>query len=244
METNQPPPLGESRKEVFARTTATTLKAAANAIPIAGLLLGPAVEIALNEIIPGYRLDRIEDFLRYLDRKANHQKFEEWVKTEDGAEHFEEAIRQAAKSRGERRREYLANLVVEGMSDNQAHVRRARQMLRLIEMIDDDQVIILTSKLLRHQLMGHSVSVAFWKKHRDAVGPFSRELSDNNPDGDKAFHKDALEDHLVSLGLLTIEQHDLGWVSGGGGSRKLALSPTGKALLEFIGIDTSMPKDL
>lgn len=242
--TNHPPLLGESKKEVKARTAATILKAIANAIPGAGLLLGPAVEIALNEIIPSYRLDRIEDFLRYLDQRANHEKFEEWVKTEDGAEHFEEAIRQAAKSRGERRREYLANLVVEGMSDDQAHVRRARQMLRLIEMIDDDQVIILTEKLLRHQFMSHPVAIEFRNKHRDIVGPFSREISEHNKDREKAFTKDAYEDHLISLGLLTVEQHDLGWASGGGGSRKLALSPTGKALLEFIGVDTSMPKDL
>jgi hypothetical protein len=197
--------------------------------------------MALNEIIPGYRLDRIEDFLRYLDRKADRQKFEEWVRTDDGAEHFEESIRQAAKSKNEKRREYLANLVVEGMTEDQLHARRARQMLRLIEMIDDDQLIILTSYLPKYSFFPSQATKEFKEKHQFILGPFSREIGEWNPDGDSAFHKDALEDHLNSLGLLIIIEQYL--KAGPAYTRpKLGLSTTGTALLEFIGIDTSMPE--
>lgn len=234
---DQPPPLGESKKEIIARTTATTIKAIANAIPGAGLLLGPAIEIALNEIIPSDRLDRIEVFLRYLDQRANPEKFEEWVKTEDGAEHFEEAIRQAAKSRGEKRREYLANLVVEGMSETDVGRRRARQMLRLLEMIDDDQIIILMSNLEKYRKTSEN-SVCFWKMYRSILGPFNREITSSDSDIAEALHKADLEQYLVSFGLLSITRAD-GIRNGIRPSDAYSVTITGKEFLRYLGVSIS-----
>lgn len=234
----QPPPLGEQKKEATVRAAVTALKAAANAIPIAGPLLSVAVEIALNETIPNYRVKRLEDFVRYLDNKVDGVKFEQWVKTEEGAEHFEEAIRQAAKSRGEKRREYLANLVAEGMAKSQLRARRARQMLRLIEMIDDDQIIILASVSPKFNL-----TKEFKETHEAIIGPFPDEQG-NTLKTEKAHLKYSLENHLISIGLLYIKTEAKGYPARPISKRTLETTPTGAALLEFIGIVPVTPSDL
>lgn len=223
MPEQDPPPLGEARSDVVARTL-TTL---AGAVPC----VGPLIQVALSETIPNVRLERIEAYLMHLQSRLDEATLNDSLRTADGLDVFEEGMWQSARALSDERKQYVAELVSKGMASNGAERQESRHALRILNQLDDAQIIILVSYQSKYQRIGDEATAAFYKKHRDVLGPFSREISANNKDRGKAELKDAFERHLSSFGLLDVKSEDYNT-----GRVSYELTAQGRRFLEYLGI--------
>ena len=223
MSTQKHPPLGETGSDVAART----ISALAGAIPC----VGPILQITINETIKNVRLDRIETFLLYLQDRIDENNLKHSLNTPDGLDIFEEGISQSARALSEERKQYIADLVSNGMKASGVEKQQIRHFLRILTQIDDAQIIILCSYQSKYRRIGDINSDNFFNKHKDVLGPFSREIGRANDDIDKAQLKDALEHHLSSFGLLMEDKS----------SRQptqiaYKITPQGIRFIKFIGL--------
>lgn len=216
------PPLGESDRDVVARTV-TTL---AGAIPV----LGQVFQVILNEIIPNARLQRVETYLLRLQQRIDETELRKASTDREKLDIFEEGLWQSTRALGDDRREYIAELVAKGITEDNARAE-AKHFLRILNQLDDTQIIILCSYQRRYRVIANPEAAKFYKRHRQVLGPFSREISAQNPDRGKAAHKDALERHLASFGLLEPETSELRV-----GRVAYAMTPQGLQFLRFLGI--------
>jgi hypothetical protein len=124
-------------------TLATTLRGLAGAVPYAGSILAEAA----NAAIRNQRLDRIANYLTALSAKLEHFEgrfLDELGHRPDFVELVEGSILQAARAASEERRLHLANLINNGLvQDGQQEYLLSRFLLRLLDQINDPEVIIL-----------------------------------------------------------------------------------------------------
>ncbi|WP_413208426.1 hypothetical protein [Rhodospirillum sp. A1_3_36] len=222
-------PLGDSASDRVTRTLSTLV----GRIP----MLGWMMQVAIAEVIPNIRLQRIEAYLLHLDQRIDQVKFKAALEQPEGLDLFEEGLWQSARALDDDRKRYIAELIAKGMAESSAKQEQTRHFLRLLGQIGDSQIIILTSYLSQFGSLGGEETAAFYERHRDVLGPFSREIGSNNPDAGRAEHKDALERHLSSLGLLDVASEDLGGLAGSpGASVTYRITPQGSQFLQYIGV--------
>lgn len=171
-------------------------KSALGAVPFAGSLL---VELA-GTVIPNQRIDRIAKFAAALETRIRHLEESE-IRAELSDETFneltEEALRQAARSTSEERREYLASLVASSLTDDEITNNEHRHLLRLLGEISDVEVIWLRS------LIGSYIGTSdnFRKTHENTLAPVRAHLGSRQEELDKHTLQLSYLSHLVALGL-------------------------------------------
>ncbi|CAO3429340.1 hypothetical protein [Azospirillum doebereinerae] len=226
----EPPVLGEGRVEVLGRTIATL----AGTIPC----VGPIIQVAITETIPSTRIERIEAFLIYIQERLDEQKLDDALKTKEGLDIFEEGISQAARALSEERKRYIAELVAKGMDSDKSAKKESRHILRILNQIDDAQIVILNSYQSKYQKIDEDGDDDFFDRHREILGPFSREIGEDNSEMEKAELKDAFEHHLSSFGLLRVKTEDYGSLDGGIDTRSVTyeITPQGERFLKALGL--------
>lgn len=214
----QLPPLGATGRD---RAVAVA-RALVGTVPYTGSLFAELI----TEIVPGQRVERIEDWLCHLaERLASieHDALRERLRQPENVALLEEGAYQAVRAISEERRQQIAELVAGGIADDRRDYVESHRVLRLLGELDDAEVIILAGYLQKHR------EDDYWKRHanvmQDAKGAHSRSRR-NEPAADTV-RKAGLQ-HLVRLGLL--EQADLGGRATGG------LSGLGRLLLRRIGL--------
>ena len=108
--------------------------------------VGSAVAEIVTAIIPGQRLDRIQDFLEQVAEKVKHleqQAIEERMKTPDAVDLIEDCFNGAARATSQDRIGYLANLYVTGITNEQADHETNKKMASLLSQLSDAEVIWL-----------------------------------------------------------------------------------------------------
>lgn len=223
-DTAVPPQLGETRGDVVART----LGVAAGLIPY----IGPMLQIALNETIPNARMERIEAYLRHLSERIDEIRLEAALKTPEGLDLFEEGMWQAARALSDDRKQRIATLVATGMGAEEVPGRQSRHFLRILNQLDDTEVIILTSYLDCYQILGAAEVQEFFEMHADILGPFDDSIGGDVLEHSKSALKTSMLNHLVSFGLLRVAGQD--WNSN---ITDFAMTPMGEAFLSYLGVD-------
>lgn len=171
-------------------------RSALGAVPFAGSLL---VELA-GTVIPNQRIDRIAKFAAALEVRIRHLE-ESKIRAELSDETFneltEEALRQAARSTSEERREYLASLVASSLTEDEITNNEHRHLLRLLGEISDVEVIWLRS------LVGSYIGEPddFRRTHETTLAPVRAHLGSRQEELDKHTLQQSYISHLVSLGL-------------------------------------------
>lgn len=214
-------PLGDTATSKALRIGASV----AGAIPIAGA----TIQTVLTEAIPNVRVDRVETYIRHLQDQIDELTLKLALDKPEGLDLFEEGLWQSARAFTDERKKYIGELVICGLNSEEAEQNRVRHNLRILSQISDEEIVILTSYQSQYQVMNSDVSNAFWKKHRNVLGPFSRSMG--SPELPQAAHLDSLKAHLSSFGLLVVTEEDwnTSWV-------KYSLTSQGRALLRYIGI--------
>ncbi len=223
---SDPPKLDENFGDLVARATGF---AAASLIPG----VGPAIQYAINELIPNSRAERIVAYLRYLEQRIDQIVLQNVLRTPEGLDLFEEGLWQAARALSDERKERIVSLVVSGLEAEDIEKQQCRHFLRILNQLDDAEVILLTYHLPRFRVIGggSEKDKEFRLAHKHIIGPFSQEISRNNLDLEKASLKEARCYHLASFGLLKIEQLVKSQVG-------FNLTASGRKFLKFLGIDT------
>ncbi|MBC7286374.1 hypothetical protein [Hoeflea sp.] len=235
MESGDKPPLGE---QVGIRVAAVSLKGALGAVPLIGSLLA---EIA-GQFIPQQRVERIEDFMRYLDARIDGldaEALRERLADPERLDLFEEGVVQSTRALSTSRREYIASIVGNGIGGDDKAKIEAKRMLKLLREVDDDQIIILASKLMRHQR-----DRAFQERH-SAVFDLPRvHMQAGREEFDKAALYELARVELVRLGLLAPrfktpkkgELPDFDPKTGMMQQTSRDITPLGRMLLRHVGL--------
>ncbi|MDV2452768.1 hypothetical protein [Xanthomonas hortorum] len=171
-------------------------KSVLGAIPFAGSLL---VELA-GTIIPNQRIERIANFAAALEDRIKHLEESEIIaelSDETFNELTEEALRQAARSTSQERRNYLASLVASSLTDDQITNNEHRHLLRLLGEISDVEVVWLRS------LVGSYIGEPdnFRRTHETTLAPVRAYLGSRQDELDKHTLQQSYISHLIALGL-------------------------------------------
>ncbi|TAN65745.1 MAG: hypothetical protein EPN20_07470 [Magnetospirillum sp.] len=78
-------------------------------------VLGPMLQVAINETIPNIRLERIEAYLLRLSDQIEGIRLSAALQSPEGLDLFEERMWQAARARGNERLGNIAALVAIGL---------------------------------------------------------------------------------------------------------------------------------
>jgi hypothetical protein len=198
MSTNASPNLGNTTTDLIA----SLAKGTTGMVPILGSLVAEIV----GNVIPNQRVDRIVQLVQLLEeRLGNLEKdlLERRLREPVAVDLLEDAFTQAARATGHERLEHVANVIANGLSDEEFQQAEAKRMLWLLGQINDSEVIILRS-LLVVTLEDVQADAEFRNKHAELLAPDATHMDSSDDDLDEAALKSSYRQHLHDLGLLRL----------------------------------------
>jgi hypothetical protein len=205
--------------------------------------IGPMVAEVIGNIIPNQRIDRIESFLQILDEKVKDiegGRLKQKFNNPEIIDIFEDGLFQVVKALSKERKEYIASLIKNSISDMQAEHIQHKKLLSILNELNDIEIIILRSHLFHfHE------DQEFFKKHEAILTPQSAHLGSSQEEIDKSAIYKTYSDHLVKMGLLKIRfkkpkrgelpefDENTGMIKAQGYS----ITPLGKLLLRYIDLN-------
>lgn len=176
------------------------LKAIGGAFPYFGSYFAETIVA----VIPNQRQDRIIKFLAELDSRLNElpkENIEELIASPKFQALLEESIEQSAKATTQERYEYLASIVIYGISDEKIELEESEYILSLFKQLTDLQIIWLNYYCLRR--FGNSDE--YFERHNNLLKKKEVYLNASFVD----YKQEALQlsntNHLVRLGLVEEE---------------------------------------
>lgn len=226
------PPLGEDVSTKIGRIVAS----APGGIPV----VGPIIQSAILEVIPNIRLQRIENYLRHLQSQIDDLQLESALCSKVGLDLFEEGIWQSARALTDERKSYIANLVCGGLSGADTKVHKVRHYLRLLNQLDDRQIVLLAKYHPKyHPTIGSEAAREFFEQNKDIIKPahmrkgfFDKE---GGGDVDEAIRLNtSMLGQLASLGFLFVEagRADNGMLKD---DTRYKITPLGADFLVYVG---------
>ncbi|MDO9222473.1 MAG: hypothetical protein Q7U20_02040 [Caulobacter sp.] len=233
MTTDKMPELGETIQD---RAVALG-KGAVGTIPLVGALLAEVI----TQFIPQQRWERVEDYVARLNARLSSMEqtaLRAAMQNPEAVDLFEEGALQTTRSLSDQRRQYIATIVAEGLKGGARTQIEAKRMLRLLEQIDDDQVIILAGYTYK---FGRNLD--YVERHKAILRPPIQTLASDGPTRDEVTLSNLARSDLERIGLLRTEHPFLkkgeipefdrnGQIKGG--SRRL--TPLGHLLLRHVGL--------
>lgn len=212
---------------------ASAAKAILGEVPFVGSLL---IELA-GTVIPNQRMERIARYAESLDQRLAELE-EHYVRSRLTNENFtdlmEEGLRQAARAVSDERREYIASLVANSLSSDRIEYEESKHLLRLLEEINDIEVIWLRSYLFQ----GRGEDQEFRTRHEEILAPAYSTKESSQEERDKATLQDSYKAHLAQLGLLGAEDKSVteDRISSELTFERYTISALGRLLLREIGL--------
>ena len=205
-------------------------------------VIGSIVANLLNQIIPEQRWERIREYLRKLESRVaavEAQTLASALREPRKVDLFEDGAAQAGRALSSERLDYIATLVARGLTSGEREEIEAKRLLKLLGQIDDDQIVILQSKLSRHMR-----SEEFYERHGEVLEPVGAHLGSSRDELDREAMYRLARRQLVDLGLLdqTFRKPRKGDLpefdekTGMMKSQGTRLSPLGRLLLRHIGL--------
>lgn len=176
-------------------TTAT--KGMLGLVPCAGSILS---EIA-GSIIPNQRLDRLGKFVIELDqrlRKIEERILKDQLSNQECIDLFEEAFIHASRAMSQEKREYIADLLVNGLSPERINYSDSKVLLKLIGEINEQEIIFLRF----FADPGQNKDQGFYEKHKGVLQRIRVHLTSPQEDVDRASIQSSYREHLERLGLI------------------------------------------
>lgn len=166
--------------------------------------VGPLAAEIVGSIIPNQRIDRIETLLRLLETKISEEdkeKVKQRIVSPESVDLIEDGFIQASRALSEERKEYIASLLKNSLTDDQLKHVEHKRLLSILGELNDLEVLILKSLTFLH---GEEGSNEFWAKHEKALDEPIAYLGGPQEEWDKSEIYKTHKDHLVRLGLLKI----------------------------------------
>jgi hypothetical protein len=204
---------------------AKTIKMALGLAPGGGLLAE-----FLTEFIPRQRIDRLQDFTEQLAARLEGVEDAFRARVQESAAYsslVEQASLGAVRSASSRRRGDFAELLRTGLTLDDAAVIEHEALLRLLERLNDAQVLVLMSYgSFRQQYAGSPELKAFIAAHPGVFDIEAPTFGSSDEDAERRWTmREHYESELKTLGLLRGQQ----------GSREPEITALGRLLLKSIG---------
>ena len=171
------------RDYLIAAAKVGTVAATVHLNPAAAIMLGPLLGELIGNILPGQRSDRFAKFAAVLNQRlsAVEDKFlQSQLTNENFTDLVEEGLRQAARSLSDERREHIANLIANSLSQEDIEFIESKHLLRILGEINDIEVIWL--KFYHSHLYGDPTELI--RKH-ESVLQFFTPSSDSPKSGNR-----------------------------------------------------------
>lgn len=180
----------------------TTLKGVVGTVPFGGL-----VAEAVGATIPQQRVDRIADVLKRVATKVDDIQLA--VETMNARFHspeftdvLEEALVQAGRAMSDERREHLANILANGLSEPELNHGRLKKLLSLLQDLADEEIIILTYS----NLANRPNKTAFFNRHENVLRDVAITHGASREIREAKGLQEAWRRRLVQLGLANNER--------------------------------------
>ncbi|WP_417321245.1 hypothetical protein [Emcibacter sp.] len=235
-EESQHPPLGD--------TSASTALRIGVGLTGAVPLVGAVLQTALTETIRNVRLDRVEDYLRYLQAQIDELMLKLALEKPEGLDLFEEGLWQSTRALSDDRKKYIAELVVKGLQETGLEQQETRHFMRILEQLDDRQIILLAEyHPANSPTVGNEQGTRFHEANRNVVQPGHAvdDILDHTSQEEAqrgAKLNEIMRRHLSSLGLLELDQV-FGSIEMQPSSQRYLISEAGKDFLRCIGAISS-----
>lgn len=174
-------------------------KSLVGAIPFVGPL---AAEI-VGTIIPNQRIDRIESTLKLLESKileSDQEKVKQRIVTPEYVDLMEDGFWQAARALSEERKDYIASLLKNGLTDDELSYIEYKRLMSILGDLNDIEILILKSESIDQCQPEYK---EFWEMHGHLLDvPLSvhGDITEEKLDKQAIYGAHTL--HLTSLGLL------------------------------------------
>jgi hypothetical protein len=178
---------------------AIIFKGSFRALPVVGPLLAEIV----GTIIPNQMIDRIESTLRLLESKIleqDQEKVKQRIVNPEYVDLIEDGFWQAARALSEERKDYIASLLKNGLTDDELKHIEYNRLMSILGELNDIEILILKSELIGQRQPEYK---EFWEMHGHLLrlpALTSRNATQERVDK-QAIHK-THKLHLTSLGLL------------------------------------------
>lgn len=189
---NDEPPLGAGPSD----HVAAMLRMGAGAVPFAGAAFNELITL----VIPGVRQSRVESYLRFLKSKVDELSEEQLkikLTSEIAIDVVEEGAFQAVRALSDDRRDQITNAVAFGLRGDQQELIEAKRMLQLLRELDEAQVILLASKLMKNYNDAN-----FRSRHANVLEPVLAHLQSTRDELDRSIVQSIGEQKLLTLGLI------------------------------------------
>ncbi|MGX7877392.1 hypothetical protein ACVDG5_036485 [Mesorhizobium sp. ORM6] len=228
-------PLGSTTRDV---AVSIIVKGGIGSIPVGGAFLAELIGL----VIPEQRLVRLEDYARHLNDRLHEMEsdsLKDQLRRPEAIDLIEEGAIQSSRAVSEDRRQRIAMIVADGVTGEEKAQIEAKRILRLLEQIDDDQIVILSSYLRKNQ-----DSEPFHQKHSAILRPIGAHIGSSREDLDRETIYNLARDNLIKLGLLashftTPKKGEIPEFDARTGMLKASsrdLTPLGRLFLSRIGL--------
>ncbi len=218
----------------------TSFKGSAGMIPI----LGPYFAEIIGSLVPYQRIDRITTFLKLFYKKFEEQNLQieilkEKMKNEDFINLFDDISWLAAKSTSNDRKEYLASILINGLTDDKLDEIQKNIFLNLMSELNDIEILILYSYTIASK-----TDEEFTKKHQEILTPPRAYSEASEDDRNKRILFETYKEKLVRLNLLNKkfakpkrgESPEFDEKTGMMKSNGFEITSIGRLFLKYIGL--------
>ncbi|MCB9221547.1 MAG: hypothetical protein H6615_07015 [Ignavibacteria bacterium] len=218
---------------------ASAIKSTVGELPFVGSYIADII----TDKIPNQKLDRVIAYLGKLTERLNElpkENIEELIASPKFQALLEETIEQSAKATTQERYEYLASIVVNGISDEKVAVEESEYILSLFKQLTDVQIIWLNYYCLKR----YGNSNEYFEKHKNILKKKEVYLKASFEDITQVALQRGNTEHLIRLGLIR-EENDYDrkteQLKIDSSTKKLKVTDTvitdlGKVVLSHIGI--------
>lgn len=164
--------------------------------------VGPLAAEIVGAIIPNQRIDRIESLLKLLESKIpeeDRQKVEQRIISQESVDLIEDGFVQASRALSEERKEYIASLLKNSLTDDDLKHIEYKRLLSILGELNDLEILILKSQIIYRGQPEHD---EFWEAHESALIPPLAHLGSTQEEIDKHTIYQTHKLHLANLGLL------------------------------------------
>jgi len=164
-------------------------------------IIGPFLTELVGTLIPNQRIDRLTEYVKILDEKLNRLpivQINNLLTDHNFIDLLEEGFVQATRAITKERREYIASIISNGISDETIDLIESKYLLRLLQELNEIEIIWLRS----YCTISNEIDVAFRNKHINVLTPISASKGSDNQTHNKAAIQSSYQEHLERLELI------------------------------------------
>ncbi|PTN32679.1 hypothetical protein [Desulfonatronum sp. SC1] len=182
--------------------TAAVVRGVVGAVPV----IGPLVAEVISGVIPGQKLQRLEQWLHLFSTRVHSledgvKRLNDRLRTPKGSDLLEDALLEASRAVSDERLERLASLFANGLAGLDFEHDRVKTLSRLFGNLTDAEIVLLTF-YAQPPTLSSPWHKAMMERHPEILKPVSRAMGSPQSEIDRGALQDHRKDTLLRLGLL------------------------------------------